>query len=246
MSPQWPDDSRSEAQTLVDATENLVEDCNLLNKMSNASAHKRCVTQLEEILGGLTSIEEQLVEDLEEQHGQGCADSPGFRQFMAEYMVSFPAANLDYVRDLIGTLNDLHDWLSSSACSLAFEYAFVLIGVAGSGKTHGVCDAARYRFSNGLLTCVVFGHTFGGEPDPWTRIVETLGLPITLGMDGLLDALNAAGEMTGSPLMLCIDALNETRPLRYWRDRLAGVVQAIQNRPYLRLCITCRSSFLSY
>ncbi|WP_419595407.1 hypothetical protein, partial [Thiolapillus sp.] len=147
MSPQWPDDSRSEAQTLVDATENLVEDCNLLNKMSNASAHKRCVTQLEEILGGLTSIEEQLVEDLEEQHGQGCADSPGFRQFMAEYMVSFPAANLDYVRDLIGTLNDLHDWLSTSACSLAFEYAFVLTGVAGSGKTHGVCDAARYRFS---------------------------------------------------------------------------------------------------
>ena len=246
MSPQWPDGSRSEAQTLVDATENLVEDCNLLNKMSNASAHKRCVTQLEEILGGLTSIEEQLVEDLEEQHGQGRADSPGFRQFMAEYMVSFPAANLDYVRDLIGTLNDLHDWLSSSACSLAFEYAFVLTGVAGSGKTHGVCDAARYRFSNGLFTCVVFGHTFGGEPDPWTRIVETLGLPITLGMDGLLDALNAAGEMTGSPLMLCIDALNETRPLSYWRDRLAGVVQAIQNRPYLRLCITCRSSFLSY
>ncbi|MCG7953174.1 MAG: hypothetical protein JAZ17_17865 [Candidatus Thiodiazotropha endolucinida] len=246
MSPRWPNNLQSEAQTLVDAAENLVEDCKHLIKLNDASVYKCCVDQLVEILGGLTPIEVRLTEDLEEQHGQGRADSPGFRQFMAEYMVSFPAANLDYVRDLISALGDLHDWLSSSACSLAFQHTFVLTGVAGSGKTHGVCDAARYRFNNGLLTCVVFGHTFGGEPDPWTRIVESLGLPMALGMEGVLGALNAAGEATGFPLMLCIDALNETRPLRYWRDRLAGIVQAVQNRPYLRLCVTCRSSFLPY
>jgi hypothetical protein len=63
-------------------------------------------------------------------------------------------------------------------------------------------------------------------------------------MNGLLDALNAASEASGSPLILCIDAINETRPLRYWRDRLSTVSQAVQRRLYLRLCITCRTSFI--
>ncbi|MCW5213160.1 hypothetical protein VU04_09655 [Desulfobulbus sp. TB] len=115
-----------------------------------------------------------------------------------------------------------------------------------SGKTHGVCDAAGRLFSETLYACVTFGHEFGGEPDPWTRLSETLGLPITLGMNGLLDMLNATGEASGKPFIVFVDAINETKPLRYWRDRLAAVVEAIQRRPYLRLCITCRTSFLPH
>ena len=122
----------------------------------------------------------------------------------------------------------------------------MLTGIAGSGKTHGICDAAYYRFGEERLTCVSFGHMFRGEPDPWTRFLESLGLPITLGMDGLLDALNTAAEASGSFLLLCIDAINETRPLRYWHDRLAAVVQAVQRRRYLRLCITCRTAFVPH
>ncbi|MHA1289840.1 MAG: hypothetical protein ACTSPB_20870, partial [Candidatus Thorarchaeota archaeon] len=114
------------------------------------------------------------------------------------------------------------------------------------GKTHGVCDIAQTRFQDGALTCVAFGHRFGGEPDPWSRLLEILGLPITLSRDGLLDALNSAAEASGFLLILCIDALNETRPLRYWRNHLIEIVQAIQNRPYLRLCITCRTPYLQY
>lgn len=246
ISPKFPDDLRDETQVLLDASENLIQDCRELTQTDDTSVYTDCVTQLEEILERLALIEVRLARDFEEQHGQGCADSPGFRQFMAEHMNSFPAANLDDVRNVISSFGNLCTWLTSPACSLAFERNFVLSGVAGSGKTHGVCDTARYRFSNGLLTCVVFGHAFGGEPDPWTRILEFLGLPITLGRDGLLDALNAAGEVTGSSLLLCVDALNETRPLRYWRDHLVGVVHAVKKRPYLRFCVTCRSSFLPY
>lgn len=246
MSPKFPDALRDETQVLLDASENLIEDCKELIQTDDTSVYARCVTQLEKILKRLALIEVKLTRDFEERHGQGRADSPGFRQFMAEYMNSFPAANLDDVRDAISILDHLHAWLASSACSLAFERNFVLSGVAGSGKTHGVCDTARYRFSNGLLTCVVFGHEFGSEPDPWTRISESLGLPSTLGREGLLDALNAAGEATGSLLLLCVDALNETRPLRYWRNRLAAVAQAVAKKPHLRLCTTCRSSFLPY
>lgn len=165
---------------------------------------------------------------------------------MAEMMVSFPAANLDDVRDAITACRELHYWLQSPEGFLAFERAFVLTGAAGSGKTHGVCDLAGHRLLEGALTCVVFGHMFVGEPDPWTRMLESLGLPVTLGRDGLLDALNAVAESSGSPLIVCIDAINETRPLSYWRTRLAGFAQEVQSRPYLRLIVTCRTPFVPH
>ena len=61
-----------------------------------------------------------------------------------------------------------------------------------------------------------------------------------------LDALDAAGEASGRPLILCIDAINETRPLRYWRDRLGAICEAVLRRQHLRLLISCRTSFVRY
>ena len=246
MSPAWPENSSDKMKSLVADTGELLNGCDSLATIDDVDLYKGSVNKLDNLLDRFKSAESDLIKDLEAQHGEGKADSPGFRQFMAEYMVSFPAANLDYTRETITVLTSLHEWLLSPSCFLAYNSVFVLSGVAGSGKTHGVCDAADYRFSDNLLSCISFGHEFRGEPDPWTRMLETLGLPVTLGMNGLLDAWNAAGEASGSLLILYVDAINETRPLLYWRERLSAVSQAIQRRPYLRLCVTCRTSFLSY
>ena len=243
-SPPWPEDLRDGAQSITTDISAFLDQCDRLVTTDDSDLYRGCVNQLDGLLARLVSLESQLADDLEAQHGEGRANSPGFRQFMAEYMCSFPTANLDHARETITALNDLQNWLRSPACSLAYERAFVLSGVAGSGKTHGICDAADHRFREGLLTCVTFGHEFRGEPDPWTRLLENLKLPITLGMAGLLDALNAAGEASGSPLILCIDAVNETRPLRYWRDRLSAVSQTVRYRLHLRLVVTCRTPFI--
>ncbi len=90
--------------------------------------------------------------------------TPGFRQFKAEYEVSFPTANLDRIREAIVAFENLSEWLQSPAGSLAFEPAFILTGINGAGKTHGVCDTAYQRFHEGFLSCVAFGHEFRGEP----------------------------------------------------------------------------------
>lgn len=244
--PPWPEDSREDAQSLVVRMQEVLDEFSGLTTTDDANIMKQCAEHLNDSLVSLASLESQLSEDLEAQYGPGRADSPGFRQFKAEYEVSFPAANLDYVRETITACKDLLEWLRSPEGSLAFERAFVLTGAYGSGKTHGVYDAAHQRFGEGLLSCVIFGHAFRGAPDPWTRLSESLGLPLTLGMDGLLDALNAAAEASGSSLILFIDAINETRPLRYWCDRLAAVTQAVQRRSYLRLCVVCRTSFIPH
>ena len=245
ISPTWPEALRPKAQSIISDIAEILDECDGLVAVSDYSSYQNCVDQFGNLLRSLRSLELDLVDDFEKQHGKGKADSPGFRQFMTEYMGSFPAASLDETREAIATFIDFHNWLHSPACSLAYEQVFVLTGDAGSGKTHGACDVATQRFGEGLLTCLTFGHLYGGEPDLWTRLCENFGLPITLGMNGFLDTLNSAGEASGSPLILCIEAINETRPLRYWRDRLSTVSRAVQTRAHLRLVITCRTQFKS-
>ncbi len=250
MVPAWPEALRSDAYALLgkmtsflEAWENVAQ-----SRGASLSGFSRSIQQLEDILKLSGDLEWKLLEDLRAQHPdwEGDVDSPGFRQFMAEYMVSFPAANLDDLRDTATAFHDFHEWLRSPEGFLFIEPVFLLIGEAGVGKTHGICDVARRRLQEGLLTCVVLGHRFGGEPDPWTRILEILGLPVTLGREGLLDALNAAGEASCHPLLLCIDAINETRPLRYWRGHLGEIVHVVSSRPYLKLCISCRTPYVPY
>lgn len=239
----WPNDSQSRVaaqSAAIEETVTALQSVRNLDKQKYLELKKSLKSSSE----ALHSIEAELAHDLNHKHGDGVADSPGWRQHMAEWFASLPAANLDSTRAVLSTLDALVDWLDSPSCALGFETAFVLTGSAGSGKTHGVCDIALQRLDDRLRTCIIFGHKFHGEPDPWTRIAETMGLP-GLGQDQLLDAMNSAGEATGQPLIVCIDAINETKPLGYWRGHLMALLQAVRSRPFLRVCIVCRTPYLS-
>lgn len=243
MSPAWPDDSRDDTQRLLSELAGQLIACTELPQASYVTEPANVIGGLRDSCASLRNIEARLARDLEEKHGTGIADSAGFRQFMAEYECSFPAANLDDTRNAIKAVDELVAWLSSPSGRLGVEKAFVMTGAAGSGKTHGVCDVAVRRLESGRLTCICYGHEFRGEPEPWTRLREVLGLPSSLSRDSILDCLNAAAEASGEPLVLIIDAINETKPLSYWRDRVAGFCDAMKRRLYLRLCLTCRTSF---
>ncbi len=244
--PQWPDSLKAEAVIVLEMLQKALDNCSVLRESQDRSALQQTTDFFEKVLSNLSNLESKLVDEIEQKHGAGRADSPGFRQFMAEYEVSFPAANLDTTRETLEAFRNLFDWLKSPEGYLAFHCAFVLSGEWGAGKTHGACDVAFQRLKQQFLSCIVFGHQFGGEPDIWTRLAESLGLPVDLGKDGILDALNAAGEASGQSIILFIDAINETRPLQYWQNRLGAVVSEIQRRSNLRICFTCRTPYLSY
>jgi len=55
---------------------------------------------------------------------------------MAEYMVSFPAANLDALRDAADSFETLAAWLASPEGYLAFKNVFVLSGAGGCFMGH--------------------------------------------------------------------------------------------------------------
>ena len=242
--PEWPESLREAGTKISEQITECLNICNRIKGSYDKGEYEQVVKNFESIISNLSSLEDSITTEFDQQHGAGRADSPGFRQFMAEYELSFPAAHLDAVREIINAVHELSDWLKSASGKLTFYNAFVLSGKWGVGKTHGVCDVTFQRLDHQLLSCVIFGHQFGGEPDQWTRLTESLGLPTTIGKDELLDALNAAGEASKYPLVIFIDAINETRPVHYWQNRIAPLIQEISKRSYLKVCFTCRTPYL--
>ena len=243
--PPWPASGLQDGQNVLKECESVVSRAQSLQSDPSESRLNQLLADLVNVLSALHNLEVPLADELDAAHGKGTANSESFRRWSAEYQCSFPAANLDAVRDAAKELATLAAWLRSPKGYLAFKKAFILSGAGGSGKTHGICDMAFKRLDDQGYTCVLFGHQFSGLPSEWTRLTESLGLPLTIGKDGVLDALNSAGEGSGRPLIFCIDAVNETRPRDYWLHRYLSFAHEFEKRPFLKLCVSCRTSFLS-
>ena len=244
--PSWPKKFKEDAEKICATLNEAAKMTAALVRDETRASHENTLRLLHKALVNLSKLDRAMSADLEAEHGHGTADSPGFRQVMSEYHVTFPAQNLDDLRKTLKSVQDMHDWFDSPAAYLGFRKAFVLSGGWGVGKTHSACDVGDRRKEHGLLTCIVFGHDFGGEPDPWTRLAETLGLPGTLGRENLLASLNSAAEASGYPLLLFVDAINETSPRRYWNNRILPLVNEIQKNTHLRICIACRSPLIPH
>jgi len=199
---------------------------------------KNLIKSAKEIVGNL---KERFKEEIEEKYGKGRADSVPFRQFMAEYMVSFPTANYDLAKETIGKLNELEEW--TELYRVMFEDTMLITGPAGIGKTHAICDIALMRLERNLKSIVLFGAHFTDE-EPWDRIRKLLGLHPNLSKGDILTALDIIGESTGYPVIIFIDALNETIPHHFWRRNLKSVIDDVKQYKRLKLCLSCRSTYL--
>jgi len=190
-----------------------------------------------------SALEPSFKRDLLERHGE-IADTAHFRQLRAEYMADFPMAALDCLRDLSRILSQVEILAFQPEGQLPAAPAMLLRGSAGVGKTHGIIDTAHRRMASGLLSIVLFGEDVSG-PEPWHSFTAKLGLAHASGNDAILDALNAAGEATGFPLLIFIDALNETEPdRRKWRNWLPPMLEQVRRRPFLKLCVSCRDIYV--
>lgn len=194
------------------------------------------------VLPQVRELHVALRSDFERQHGKGAVDSANFRQFQAEYSLSFPAVNLDAARDLVAALEDLEIWGRSGPGRANSGRGILLLGGPGVGKTHGICDIAHDRFRRGLYTVVLFGEHFTSADEPWERIRQLLGFEPT-GREDILRTLNAAGASSGNHLLLCVDGLNESWPRGYWRNWLAALAVQVAGFPNIRLCVSCRTTY---
>lgn len=195
-----------------------------------------------ELLEKTSRMEQIFLEDLYSKHGRN-ADTPSFRQFQAEYMCSFPAADLDSTRDLLNGLIQISDWLDSPEALLPRSPVMILRGPAGVGKTHAIMDHAFHRSEKAQVCLVFFGEDFG-DGEPWETIAGKLGLIHNISRDELWGMVNAAAEATGLPAIIYIDALNEAEKRHRWLSWLPSLRKQFELYPWLKLCVSCRDSYL--
>jgi len=147
-----------------------------------------------------------------------------------------------HLNELIRTLATLKDFAQSKEARLSNVPALLLVGEAGTGKTHLFCDVAKRRISAGFPTVLLLGGQFRKD-EPWAQIIRLLGLTYT--KEEFLGALEAAAQARGVRALILIDALNEGEGKDIWHKHLAGMLTTLLRYPWIGIAISVRTSYES-
>lgn len=141
-------------------------------------------------------------------------------------------------------MDQILSFLSGKNVSAAVSRAALLLGEAGIGKSHLLCDIALHRLKQNIPTIFLLGqHYRGGNPIDF--ILESLDLRGQR-YQQVLGALDAAGEANSTNTLIIIDAINEGVGRDDWYVQLARFTSELSYYPHLSLVLSCRSTYLSY
>ncbi|MEQ8464203.1 AVAST type 2 anti-phage system protein Avs2 [Coleofasciculus sp. E1-EBD-02] len=146
--------------------------------------------------------------------------------------------HISQVREVVREIKEL---ATSHSSETANKGALLLLGNAGTGKTHLFCDVAQRRLDKFLPTVILLGQHFN-QGEPWTQMMQRLHLSFR-DRNEFLDALDVAAQACGRRALILIDALNEGDGKRLWRDELSGILSVLQNYPRIGLAVSCRTSY---
>ena len=176
-------------------------------------------------------------------NAHGNWDSESWRQYQREYMVRFPAAAVDTLRELDEKLASAAVLLVSPVGRLAGAQVALMTGPAGIGKTYLAIDAVSRRAAQGRPSVALHGRWFtNGEPLAHLR--DLLQMPPDLTSEETIALLDESARVAGTPALLVIDALNDTRPRSLWRDNLERLITVIGRYPRVRLLLTARTHYV--
>ncbi|MGO9097480.1 MAG: AVAST type 2 anti-phage system protein Avs2 [Bryobacteraceae bacterium] len=152
--------------------------------------------------------------------------------------------SLDYEGHFLGELSTeaeaLANFCQTQQALLANTPALLLVGGAGTGKTHLLCHVARLRAGLDRPTILVLSEQLANA-EPWGEIMRVLQLQCDA--DEFLGALNAAGQARGSRVLIAIDALNEGEGQPMWERSLAGFLTKTARYPWIGVAVSLRKSY---
>ncbi len=150
-----------------------------------------------------------------------------------------------YESQLLSFIRGLASFLAliqSEEFQAALLQAVLVVGDAGTGKTHLFCDISKQRVDNKRPAVLVFGMNFT-EGVFWAQVSQQL-LDCEMPRDELLGALNAAGEVKQERCLLFIDAINESLAVRLW-ENIPAVLGEVKRYPWLGIAFSVRSTYES-
>jgi hypothetical protein len=142
---------------------------------------------------------------------------------------------------LTSELRQAHESLVH-ADGIAGSALLLLRGVAGTGKTHLLCDVARHRVAAGRPTVLLMGQRFVSNDAPWSQALQQLDLA-GLSAEEFVGALEAAAQAAGSRALLLIDAINEGAGRTIWPNHLAAFLAHLERSSWIGVVLAVRSSY---
>jgi hypothetical protein len=146
-----------------------------------------------------------------------------------------------HLYELSKALVETTEFCSGKTAELANIGALLLVGEAGTGKTHLFCDVAKQRVASGMPTVLLLGQHFSKAGEPWSQMIQLLGLGCEKGE--FLGALEAAAQARGGKALIMIDGLNEGEGRYIWHEHLPGILTALRRFPRVAIALSLRSSY---
>lgn len=146
---------------------------------------------------------------------------------------------------LAGLIKEILGALESQRWQLVNVRQLLLIGEAGSGKSHLLADVVDHQIEAGGPALLILGSMLSDD-EPWHQILTQLDLPAPRQVRQLLGALDAAAEAAKLRALVCIDAINERHGYDIWPHRLATFLKEVEPFPRIVICVSCRTTYVPY
>ncbi|AMV35283.1 hypothetical protein VN12_24370 [Pirellula sp. SH-Sr6A] len=148
----------------------------------------------------------------------------------------------DEVSDFIHRKHsELSSFLDSDFVKANIAKALLVVGDAGTGKSHLLCDfAKKYTQKNGPAVLLLGQHYRGGNP--LEELIDQLDLN-SHSYETVLGAIDAAGEAARVNAIVLVDAINEGSHRDEWSERFVGFLDEMKRFPHVSTIVSCRSRF---
>ncbi len=147
---------------------------------------------------------------------------------------------INELRNLSRPITYFKELIASLAVKLYNNPSLMLMGDAGTGKSHLLADVAKRREKNTQNTILLLGQHFKND-EIWTQIKKQLGLNCS--KEELLGALDVKAEISGERILIFIDAINEGDGKSFWKDSLLGFITSIKRYSNLGIVFSLRSTY---
>ena len=125
---------------------------------------------------------------------------------------------------------------------IASSSLMILKGDAGTGKTHLLCDFASGRIMSGAPTVLLMGQRFREKSEPWTQVLQQLGMQDS-NTEKFVGALEAAAQAANRRALVIIDALNEGEGRSFWPVHLSAFLARLEQSPWIATLLSVRSTY---
>ncbi len=167
-----------------------------------------------------------------------------FYDSVKDWSRSIKNRNLGFIRNSIleyqNIISDALDYLESPSCNLFLNPNMLLVGDAGTGKSHLLADIAKKRLDRNAYTFLFLGNQFN-DNDLWDQILNKLSIKCL--RDDFLGALDSLAEANNERILFFFDALNECDYPNFWNRYIAGLIVSIKKYKNLGVAFSIRSSY---